>query len=154
MIIDWEGVDETISFKEPTTIREMFELDEKHIRIGLGNLWLGSERRAELIKKIRSRRVMKELISVGLAKQMENKRTPLVIYRNGQREVVGDGILHVTEEGVVTVAKVEIRGDAVLDILQNGVHAFSFGFPPEDIEKENLRPLNRVERRNRKREKK
>lgn len=153
MTMDWEGVDETTSFKEPTTIGEMFELDEKHKRVGLGNMWLVSKRRADLMKKIRSRSEMNEIISVSLAKHMDGQRTPLIVYRNGRREVVGDGILSVTSEGVVTIAKVEIRGDVAADILKDGVNAFSFGFAPENIERENARPWTRLERRAKRRRK-
>lgn len=148
--MDWAVVDESI-YEPPTTYEEMIELDRKHHKIGLGQLWMVSKRRAELIKDIRRRGNMREIIAPELVKNFEGQRVPLTVYRDGNArgEIVGDAILHVTEEGIVQASMVEIRGEAALDILQNGTRAFSLGFAPPDIEEKNEQRPPRWERRRR-----
>lgn len=148
--MDWAIVDESI-YEPPKTYEEMIELDRKHHNIGLGQLWMVSKRRAELIKDIRGRGNMHEIIAPELIKNFEGQRVPLTIYREGDArgEVVGEAILHVTEEGVVQANTVSIRGDAALEILQNGTRAFSLGFAPPDIAEKNEQRPPRWERRRR-----
>jgi hypothetical protein len=111
----WVVVDEA-TFAPPTTFEELIALDQKHYSIGLGNLWMVSKRRAELLRNIRGRLVtMREI--------------PVTIYQDGERVEVGTASLSSDGSGNI-ISHITLKGEYALGILQEGTPSFSIGMPP------------------------
>lgn len=153
--MDLHEIDE---FEEPKTFEKLTHLDQLHYRVGLGDLWMVSKRRAELLKKIRQNITinMEAIIPETMFRFDDihgGKRVPVVAYfsNDGSKgQVVGEAILSQVEEGVI--AKVEIQGEFALNILKDGTEAFSIGIPPVETQLLNeqvIRP-SRWERRGKK----
>ena len=60
------------------------------------------------------------------------KKLPFLIYEKGERHVVGEAVIHPSDDGVI--AQIKIDGEYALDILKDGLSAFSIGFPPDHID--------------------
>jgi len=93
-------------FDPPYTKEDVPELDRRHKAIGLGDEWLCSDRRQELLRQI-----------------------PLTIYRDGKRVVIGVA----TPQGN---GHFEARiGDMAYHYIfaeQTGAFSFNIGTPPND----------------------
>lgn len=147
----WETV-ESAYYKPPTTYEELIELDLKHATIGLGDLWVASERRQQILNDIREGLREKMATAEGFIPvelrldSVGGRRVPVVAYfeDGAQGKIVGEAVLEDGQEGVI--AKVEISGEYAENILKNGCKAFSLGYAPPHIDEANRRAVQRPSR--------
>jgi len=145
-----------MSLEQPQTYQELQELDKCRAALGptMEMLWMSSKRRAEILRTIgRKPDVTGEIKPTTYPTPGSGPRVPLIIYRNGKREVIGDAVLESTSSGLVS--KMEIRADAGLELLQVATDAFSIGFAPPEIDDSNMkaRPSRWQQRRQTRRKK-
>lgn len=129
------AADKVIGYQTPTTWDELYSLDRKHEQAGLGDLWMKSIRREEILEDIKNRQTKE--IALRLQQDSEIRiHTPQVLEKlpvaaiisNGDQRVIGSAEYEVDETGTGIIARIVIDGVYALDILKEGTPAFSIGY--------------------------